>query len=826
MKAKTRLIIALFGIAMLPLFFSGNLPALVQNAEPASSTEPVELIEPQSSTGIETGIFIETAGESPNSPYFVVISNDSLTDGLPLKSTSAKVNIAGVIADVELTQKYVNSGKTTLEAIYVFPLSTKAAVYAMEMQIGSRRIRALIREKGQARRDYEQAKEEGRRASLLEQDRPNVFSMRVANITPGDTINLLLRYTELLVPEKGEYSFVFPTVVGPRYTGGSSSQGEQFTNTPYTRKGVDQTFRFNFELNLNAGMPVQEVNCRTHEFITDYPTANQVSMKLDPTQKSTSNRDIIINYSLRGNEIQSGLLLYEKGEEQHFLMMIQPPKRIQDDAIPPREYIFVLDISGSMHGFPLDISKTLMRNLIVNLKPTDLFNLVLFAGGSALFSPGSVVATPENIDRALKLIDSTRGGGGTELLNALERAYRIPKSEKSCSRSVILLSDGYINAERKSLDLVNKQLGNANFFSFGIGSSVNRYLMEGLAFMGKGEAIIVDDKKQAGNASEKFRNYIQTPLLSNISIDFGDWQVFDVEPGGVPDLMAERPLIIHGKYRGLACGKVKIKGNAGKSEYLKVIDVTPVRSDEKNRALPLLWAKERIQQLEYYDSGEFRSWQPGESNEKEILRLGLQYSLMTSKTSFIAIDEKIISNKSTKKVSVKQPLPLPHNVSELAVGEVIEILNVVEDDMSIEISTENEIDKAIVIQAPVTSSGKVEAEDCDVPFVVVEQMPSFPGGQAALTNFLTAHINYPAKARAENVQGRVIVQFTVDKNGDIKDVEVVRSVSPELDAEAIRVVMSMPRWIPGKQRGKTVAVKYTLPINFKLNVIEKSLTTN
>jgi Ca-activated chloride channel family protein len=583
---------------------------------------------------------------------------------------------------------------------------------------------------------------------------------------------------------------------------------------------VGQTFRFNFELNLNAGMPVQDVKCRTHEFITDYPSANQVAMKLDPTQKSTANRDIIINYSLRGSEIQSGLLLYENGEEQHFLMMIQPPKRIKEDEIPPREYLFVLDISGSMDGFPLEISKALMRNLIVNLKPTDQFNLVLFAGGSALFSPLSVDATAENIEKALKIIDSSHGWGGTELLKALETAYAIPKPEKAFSRSVVLLSDGYIDAEKKCLDLVNRNLGKANFFSFGIGTSVNRYLMEGLAFMGKGEAIIVENKKQAASASEKFRSYIQTPLLSNIRLDFGDWQVYDVEPAGIPDLMAERPLVIHGKYRSLACGKVKVMGNAGKADFLQVIDVTPVRPDESNRALPLLWAKERIQKLEYFDSGDFRSWGVRENNGEEILRLGLQYSLMTSKTSFIAIDERIINNKTGKKVSVKQPLPLPHNVSELAVGEVIEILNVVEDDLSVE----SEYDKSVVITQSIGAA--LVAEDSDVPFVVVEQMPSFPGGQAALSNFLTANIKYPAKARAENVQGRVIVQFTVDRNGDIKDVEVVRSISPELDAEAIRVVMSMPRWIPGKQRGKTVAVKYTLPVNFKLSIIEKSLTTS
>ena len=790
MKAQMRYLYVLLCVAMLLFFRFETVNAITQQSVQSGDA-----------------IIDENTVDKTHSPYFVVITDNLVTDRLPLKMTSAKVNISGVIADVEITQQYINTGKTTLEAIYVFPMSTKAAVYAMEMQIGKRRLKAQIREKKQARKDYEKAKDEGRRVSLLEQDRPNVFSMRVANISPGDTINLQLKYTELLVPEKGEYSFVFPTVVGPRYTGGADSPKEEYTAMPYTHKNIDPAFRFNFELNLNAGMPVQEVICRTHKFITQYPSTNKVSMKLDPVESKSSNRDIIINYSLQGNQIQSGILLYKKGNEQHFLMMIQPPDRIENEAIPAREYIFVLDVSGSMNGFPLEISKTLMRNLIVNLKPTDQFNLVLFAGAAALFNPVSVKANSENINSAIRFINSKQGSGGTELHQALVKAYAIPQSANSVSRSVILLSDGYINAERKSLDLVNQNLGKANFFSFGIGTSVNRYLMEGLAFMGKGEAIIVDKKEQAGAAAAKFRTYIQTPVLSSIRLDFGDWQVYDVEPERIPDLMAERPLIIHGKYRGFAFGSVKLSGKTGKADFQQTIALTPLKPELSNKALPLLWAKQRIQQLEYYNSGEFSTWQSEKTIENEITRLGLHYSLITSHTSFIAIDEQISVDKKTQKVVVKQAVSLPQDVSELAVGEVIEILNVVEDDVH--------SDKTVIIQH--SSSDNAMDEELNCVFVVVESMPQFPGGESALHAFLSQNLKYPEKAMKEKISGRVILQFTVDKNGDISDIVVVRGVSPELDAEAIRVIKSMPRWIPGKQRGKTVAVKYTLPINFKWN---------
>lgn len=254
--------------------------------------------------------------------------------------------------------------------------------------------------------------------------------------------------------------------------------------------------------------------------------------------------------------------------------------------------------------------------------------------------------------------------------------------------------------------------------------------------------------------------------------------------------MAERPLIIHGKYKGLAQGKVSIKANTGNSDFQQEINLNPLKPDPANKALPLLWAREKIRKLEYY----------GEAiNKLEITNLGLKYQLMTSQTSFIAIDEKTTAAKAGNQKTVKQPLTLPAGVSELAVGEIMETLDVVEEDYEFSLSGTN-----------------LTQEESEIVFVVVETMPQYPGGDTALMEFIAKNLVYPEKAVKENLYGRVILQFTVDKNGDIQDVVVVRGVSPELDAEAIRVVKIMPRWIPGKQRGKTVAVKYTLPINFRL----------
>ena len=336
------------------------------------------------------------------SPYFFVKSDDPEVDQLPLKSTSVKVDISGVIADVVVTQVYKNEGNRPLEAVYIFPASTRAAVYGMKMTIGERTIIAKIRKREEARREYEQAKQEGKSASLLEQYRPNVFQMNVANILPADVIKVELRYTELLVPTDAVYEFVYPTVVGPRYSEQRATEagpGEKWIENPYLHQGESPTYIFHIAVNLSAGLPIQDLTCSSHQVSVNYEGHGLASVRLDPSEKYGGNRDFLLKYRLAGGKIKTGLLLFEGEDENFFLLMLQPPKRVHEVHIPPREYIFIVDVSGSMHGFPLNISKKLLKDLMGNLRPTDRFNVLLFAGGSSVMSTQSVPATPPNITR-------------------------------------------------------------------------------------------------------------------------------------------------------------------------------------------------------------------------------------------------------------------------------------------------------------------------------------------------------------------------------------------------------------------------------------------
>lgn len=595
------------------------------------------------------------------SPYFMVSGAGKGVDALPLKNTAASVNIAGVIADVVVTQTYVNTGKTPLEATYVFPASTNAAVYGLTMKIGKRQITAKIREREQARADYEKAKSEGKHASLLEQERPNVFQMNVANIMPGDTIEVALRYTERLTPEEGKYEFVYPTVVGPRYTNGKSGNNNGFTARPYQKSGEIPLYEFHLSAHLSAGLPISEVQSPTHRInVKDNGNAG-VDLQLDPSENQGGNRDFILRYSLQQAQVDAGILLFDDGKEKFFLCMAQPPKQVAASDIPPREYIFVVDVSGSMNGFPLDVAKKLLTDLIGGLRPGDRFNVLLFAGVSNLMAETSLKANAANIETAKKFIDKQEGGGGTELLPALDRALKLPRHDAALSRSIVVVTDGYVDVEAEAFDLVRRNLNKANLFAFGIGSSVNRHLMDGLAHVGGGTPFYVTDEKEGKKVAAQFRRYISTPVFAQIKTSFPGFEAYDVEPSFVPDVFAQRPIMLVGKWRGTAKGEIVLKGFSGKKSKEIRIPVGKAVADQRNAALKYIWARERIKMLSDYNSVG-----TDEKRDKTVTQLGLQYNLLTAFTSFIAIDEVVASDG--KLVSVKQPLPLPKGVSNLAVG--------------------------------------------------------------------------------------------------------------------------------------------------------------
>jgi Ca-activated chloride channel family protein len=628
------------------------------------------------------------------SPYFFVKSDDPSVDRLPLKSSEVDVKISGVIADVRVTQTYRNEGTRAIEARYVFPGSTKAAVGGLNVRLADRLITAQIREKQQARIDYDAAKKEGKTAALLEQHLPNVFQMNVANILPGDEVKVELRYTELLVPQAGNYQFVFPTVVGPRYNspaaagppqggrgplGGqrghevpsvgaiaSENRNAKWVAQPTLREGVAPNAAFRLKVALDTPVGIKEIRSATHAIeVRNGNDDRHADIVLARSGEPANNRDFVLDYRLAGEKIESGLMLYKgQGEnpENFFLAMVEPPKSVAANAISPRDYIFVVDISGSMHGFPLDTAKVVLERLIGGLRPSDTFNVLLFSGSSKMLSPQSVPATRANIEQALSTIRNYSGSGSTELIPALKRVYAEPKAE-NVSRTVVVVTDGYVTVEREAFELVRKNLGRANVFAFGIGSSVNRHLMEGLARAGMGEPFIITDPVQAPEQAARFKRMVESPVLTDVKASFGGLDVYDVEPQALPDVLGERPVIVFGKWRGEAKGRVIIEGQSAEGPYRQEVRIdNATRQDAA--ALRSLWARHRIASLSDQEALE-----GGDAFKQRITELGLRYGLLTQYTSFIAVDKVVRNPAPQDAAGVDQPQPLPKGVSELALGQ-------------------------------------------------------------------------------------------------------------------------------------------------------------
>lgn len=657
-------------------------------------------------------------------PYFLILNEnsagaDSTVDCFPLKATSVTTNISGVIAETYVVQTYTNEGTTPISARYVFPTSSKTTVHGMKMQIGNQIVTAQIKEKEEAKTEFETAKSEGKSASLLEQKRPNVFTMDVANIMPGDTACIELHYTELITPVEGIYEFIFPTVTGPRYAGASqtdtangsagadsdgssssesaassdsssdsesaasfngssdsesaassddsSGSDDGWLSSPYLLEGATPPGEYSITVNLSTGVPITEISCKSHQITVEKDGESKAAVTLSDPEDYAGNRDFILKYKLIGDSVQSGLVLTSTANEQtgasdnYFMLMVQPPERFTVDDIPPREYIFVLDVSGSMWGYPLDTAKDLLKSLVLGLRDTDSFNLVLFSDDTILLSPESLPATADSIQSATDLIDEEKRGGGTSMLPALKKAVDIP-SGTDAARSIIVITDGYISNELEIFDLINENMDSASFFSFGIGSSVNDYLINGIAQSGMGEAFIVTDKADADDCAARFRTYVESPLLTDITIDYDGFEVYDVEPSTPSILYASRPIVLFGKWNGTPSGTITVTGKTGDQNYVQEIPLNDVAVEEDNEAVRYLWARTRLDRLAGY--GSVRN----DSSAKEaITQIGLEYSMTTPYTSFIAVIDTV-RNETGDSQDVNQPLPLPLNVSNLAIG--------------------------------------------------------------------------------------------------------------------------------------------------------------
>ena len=595
----------------------------------------------------------------------------------PLKHTDVKAEISGFISRVVVTQQFENPFKEKIEAVYTFPLPQNAAVDDMTMIVGERTIRGKILPREEAQAVYDAAKSSGKVASLLDQERPNIFTQSVANILPGEQIKITISYVETLNYVNGAYEFVFPMVVGPRYIPGSPTgrtQGNGFaadtdrvpdasritpnSPPPAMRSGHD----ISLDVTLDAGLVLDDINSKTHDVDIQRPDAH--SARLHLREGSTiPNKDFVLRYDVAGKTIQDALLTHRSEKGGYFTLILQPPDRVTAEDVRPKELVFVLDTSGSMQGFPIEKAKETMKLALDSLYPSDTFNLITFAGDTEILFPKPVPATQANLNKAQAFLNTRSGSGGTEMMTAIKAALE-PSDDQSHIRIVCFMTDGYVGNDMEIISEVQKH-PNARVFAFGIGSSVNRFLLDKMAEAGRGEVEYVNLDDDGSAAARRFHERVRNPLLTDISIDWNNLPVADVFPQRIPDLFGAKPLVLTGRFTSAGRGTIRLKGKMGGSDFEREIPVELPETMALHDVLAPLWARARVDNLMNQGFAGAQSGGMRADLKDTITQLGIEYRLMTQFTSFVAVEEMIVTDGGQpRRIDVPVEVPQGMRVDE------------------------------------------------------------------------------------------------------------------------------------------------------------------
>jgi Ca-activated chloride channel family protein len=586
---------------------------------------------------------------------------------VPLKHTSVVGNIDGYIATVDVTQQFHNPYASKIEAVYVFPLPENAAVNEFVMTVGDRKIRGIIREREQAERIYNEARSQGHVASLLTEERPNIFTQKVANIEPGKQIDINIRYFNTLRYDDGAYEFVFPMVVGPRYNPPATTDGigavargangvsGQSTEVQYLTPNERSGHDVSLSLNIKAGVDIEDVRCVNHSVDVKTSSESERQITLSPGD-SIPNKDFVLQYKVAGDKIKTAMMTHKDDHGQYFTMMLYPPAELTQVQRSPMEMVFVLDCSGSMNGRPLEQARAAVSHALLTLTPRDTFQIINFNSTSSQLGTTPVIATPENIQRGLTYLASLDGSGGTEMIRGLQAALDFPHDEGRY-RLVSFMTDGYIGNDPDILHAVAQKVGDSRIFSFGVGQSPNRYLMDRMALLGRGAVAYLSLNDDPVQIMNRFNERISHPAMTDLSIDWGTMNVTDVYPQILPDLIVGRPVVVTGRFTGEP-STVTVGGRTGMQPVSYSVAVDSDDTNKEHKGIAAVWARLKIADLTAQVS---RTPNQAGELQQTVLQTALDYSLMSSFTAFVAVDS-MTKTEGEFGTTVAVPVPVPEGV--------------------------------------------------------------------------------------------------------------------------------------------------------------------
>ncbi len=601
----------------------------------------------------------------------------------PLTRTDVKGDIQGQVISMEVTQRFENKFAEAIEAVYVFPLPNDAAVDDMEMRIGDRVVRAEIRTREAARTAYDNARQSGQRAALLEQERPNIFTFSVANIDPGKAIEVKVHYFQVAHYDHGTYEMAFPMVVGPRYIPGKPlladpsgtgahvdtnqvPDGSRISPT-YTTPGVRSGHSIALSLRLDAGSEIESVECPTHGVGLNRPSTSVAQVTLTDKEE-IPNRDFVLRWKLLAPEMRPSFFAYRPDPKQdgYFALLMEPKHDAPVTEIAPREIFFLLDTSGSMQGPPIKTAIAAVRKALVTLNPSDSFQIIDFADTASSLSPLPLPNTPDNLKKGHLYLDHLTASGGTNQLAGIHAALTAPGDSQRI-RYVVFMTDGYIGNEVQVIARTRAELGNARVFGFGIGGSVNRYLLDEVSIAGRGASEYLRAGEDPNAIVGRFYERIGKPYLTDVEVDWASAGVSEVQPSPLPDLSAFQPLVLYGRYKGTGPATLEIKGRIGMRPFSRKLSVNLPASEMRGSAVGRLWAREKISSLTRSMHGDGAS----PATIEAITRLGLDHHLVTAYTSLVAIDVQSGGASQGNPRLVTQPAEAPAGVNLGSAGGVL-----------------------------------------------------------------------------------------------------------------------------------------------------------
>ena len=589
-------------------------------------------------------------------------------------NTDVAMTVSGLVARVSVRQEFRNDGDEWTEGVYVFPLPDKAAVDRMRLHIGERYIEGEIREKEQARKDYERARNEGRKASLVEQERPNLFTTSVANIAPGERVVVEIEYLEDLRYDNGTFSIRFPMTLTPRYIPGSPLPDRQGSgwSADTTRVGdasritpphvtASQDHRISLRANIDAGMPLEIVASRYHPV--------EVSEDRGRYTVSLAGNDVPLDHDFEllwrpvASAVPRAMVFRETiAGQPHYLLMVIPPDVEKHAGLTmPRELIFIVDTSGSMHGASIAQAKQALTRAIDDLGPADRFNVIEFNSSARALYHQSVAADAANLAHARRFVNGLEANGGTEMRPALRLALDAPGSE-AYLRQIVFITDGSVGNEDELYAMIESRLGNARLFTVGIGSAPNSWFMRKAAELGRGTFVVISALHEVGEKMERLFDKLGSPQVTNINVSWPGGAVTEAYPEIVPDLYLGEPVTVRARASAAfqPGSVVRVSGDSAGGAWNRDL---PLASDGEHPGIGALWARAKIAALH----DEQRRGADPEATRKAVVDTAIAHHLVSRHTSLVAIDKTPVRPAGDPLAREQVPNLLPYGQSMNAI---------------------------------------------------------------------------------------------------------------------------------------------------------------